>query len=538
MSSTQNVTPSIPERIGRYRIVRPLSKGGMALVYEARRESLAGVAPKVAIKVILPDYANSATFRELFINEARLGAAMHHQNLVQIQDFDSDGERFFLVMEYVEGLTLSRIIGLCARNNVRIPLGAICEIGRQACDGLHYAHQAVDPQGRALGLIHRDIKPSNLILNNQGNVKILDFGISKGALRAEREGSVKGTWGYMSPEQASGERIGPNADIFGLGIVLYEMAARRSMFKGRKEDEIRRLLQDDHAARVASTLDTAFEPLVRVLIRALQRDPRARFATAADFGRALADLLPDPITAREDARRFFVQVAELDEQEQGRPGRLVPHAPPAQTRTGAATLTVPVATTADEPRSTMLALVVAGILLVLVSVVLGFAIADATGGGADRAEVPATVVTPPAAQLDGVRPMPMGSVEPMQVDAEGRPLGEAVEPEPVVDRVVVRGPGMEPPVDEAVAAAASAPELPPAPVGEAYLTLSAVQDADIYVDGELVLPPHGRRLSYPAGPHTLQFIARDGRSRSKQVVLAAGQEDTFRYDFDRLVWRD
>ncbi|HMV70408.1 MAG TPA: serine/threonine-protein kinase [Myxococcota bacterium] len=309
----------MPDRIGRYRIVRPLSKGGMALVYEGRRESLAGVSPRVAIKVILPDFANSSTFRDLFINEARLGAAMQHQNLVQIQDFDSDGERYFIVMEYVEGLTLARIIGLAARHDVRVPLVVICEVGRQACDGLFYAHQAVDTQGRALGLVHRDVKPSNLILNNQGGVKILDFGISKGTLRQEKAGSVKGTWGYMAPEQASGERIGPTADIFALAIVLYEMAARRSMFKGREEEEIRRLLLDDHAARMASTLDAQYAPLVRVLVRALQRDPSARYATAGEFGRALSELLPDPITAREETVRFYQRITDLHQRERAAP---------------------------------------------------------------------------------------------------------------------------------------------------------------------------------------------------------------------------
>ena len=123
----------------------------MALVYEARRESLAGVSPRVAIKLILPEFTDSDTFQELFINEARLGSSMHHQNLVQIQDFDQDGDRFFLVMEYVEGITLRRAISLCRRNRVHVPVGVIAEVGRQACDGLAYAHSAADESGEHLG---------------------------------------------------------------------------------------------------------------------------------------------------------------------------------------------------------------------------------------------------------------------------------------------------------------------------------------------------------------------------------------------------
>ena len=221
----------------------------MALVYEARREGLEGVAPRVAIKIILPDFQKSTTFRELFINEARLGASMQHQNLVQIQDFDSEGDTYFLVMEYVEGFTLRKIIGECDRRSITIPMSVIAELGRQACDGLHFAHTASDDSGQPLHLVHRDIKPSNLILTPHGGVKVLDFGISKGILRQERKGSVKGTWGYMAPEQAQGHEIGPAADVFGLATVLYELAARRPMFTDQSKEEIKRLLIDDHAPR-------------------------------------------------------------------------------------------------------------------------------------------------------------------------------------------------------------------------------------------------------------------------------------------------
>lgn len=294
----------------------------MALVFEARRESLAGVAPRVAIKLILPEHADSDTFQELFINEARLGASMHHQNLVQIQDFDRDGDKFFLVMEYVEGLTLRQVVSLCVRHDVEIPMGVVAEIGRQACDGLHYAHQATDERGVHLALVHRDVKPSNVMLNPHGVAKILDFGISKGNLLDEHSGAVRGTWGYMAPEQAYGREVGPNADVFGLATILYEMASRKPLFRKKKPDEIKRLLEDDHAARMAATLPPEYGPLVGVLVRALQRDPVARYATAADLGRALSALLPDPITARDSVVRFYKAVEGL---EQGRQPSPVAH---------------------------------------------------------------------------------------------------------------------------------------------------------------------------------------------------------------------
>lgn len=555
-------TVPMPERIGRYRIVRPLSKGGMALVYEGRRESLAGVSPRVAVKVILPDFANSSTFRDLFINEARLGAAMQHQNLVQIQDFDADGERYFIVMEYVEGLTLARIIGLAARHDVRIPLVVICEAGRQACDGLHYAHQAVDTQGRALGLVHRDVKPSNLILNNQGGVKILDFGISKGTLRQEKAGSVKGTWGYMAPEQATGERIGPTADIFALAIVLYEMAARRSMFKGREEEEIRRLLLDDHAARMASTLDAQYAPLVRVLVRALQRDPAARFATAGELGRALSELLPDPITAREETVRFYQRILELHQREKA--------APPPPTASRAPTSAVSnVASPAQVGRpggwgggspssgwGRMVLAALAGALAAGSVAAVGYSLWRARTAPAEvvvpvvEAPVPAPEPTKAPKGPDAFeepppeRPTP---VEPERLAPSTRPRPpEGKPPEPVVDRVVVRGASKDDPQ------APPTPGKPPAPAPETtpppsqpppattpdkgWITVSCQQKADIYIDGALVRS-HGSKLGYGPGKHVVSFVAPDGRRVQRQVDLKAGQELRLVWDFDLFDWR-
>lgn len=300
-----------PERLGRYRLLRPISTGGMARVFEGRRESLAGVAPRVAIKVILPDYASDEGFRDLFVNEARIGALLQHQNLVQIQDFDSDGGLYYLVMEYVEGVTVRRTVSLCRKHGIAPAVSVIAEIGRQVCDGLHHAHTATSEDGRALHLVHRDIKPSNLMLNPQGVVKILDFGISHALINRERKGAVRGTWGYMAPEQAEGVGLGPATDLFGLAAVLYEMAALEALFPEKEPDEIRGLLDRDEAARRASQLSGSMSPLAGVLIRALQRDPAARFTSAAAMARTLGALVVDPVTAREQLVQFQSTIADL-----------------------------------------------------------------------------------------------------------------------------------------------------------------------------------------------------------------------------------
>jgi serine/threonine protein kinase len=301
-----------PERLGRYRLVRPLSTGGMAHVFEGRRESLAGVAPRVAIKVILPEYAKDDGFQKLFQNEAVVGSQLHHQNIVQIQDFDYADGRLYLVMEYVDGITLRRVVNICRRNGIAIPLELVLEIGRQVSDGLQYAHAAPNEDGRPLGLVHRDVKPSNLMLNPQGVVKLLDFGISV-ALVASSDAAVRGTWGYMSPEQSAGEALDARSDLFGLAAVLYELAALDTLFPEKEPADIQALMAHDEAARRANALTGSYAPLAPILVRALQRDPEARFATAHAMGKALTALLPDPVVAREHLLRFQAQMIELSE---------------------------------------------------------------------------------------------------------------------------------------------------------------------------------------------------------------------------------
>jgi serine/threonine protein kinase len=560
MTPTFGSSPDQLERLGRYRIVRPLSKGGMALVYEARRESLAGVSPRVAIKLILPDYAASDAFQELFINEARLGAAMQHQNLVGIQDFDRDGDKFFLVMEYVEGLTLRRLVTLCVKNNLRFPLSVVAELGRQACDGLHHAHNANSEDGTPLHLVHRDVKPSNLILNPQGVVKVLDFGISKGRLTVERKGSVKGTWGYMAPEQALGEEVGPPSDVFGLATVLWELAALRPMFEQHSNDEIKRLLLDDHAIRMSTQLDAAYEPLIPVLMRALQRDANQRYASAADFGRALSGLVPEPVTAREEVLAFY---NHLDALSQGKPapGR------PDNTESSIAEPT---------PPSSTLPLVIAG-LMVVAALVVGAvaAIVIATGAAANVIdEIGAAVAPPPASNATADEPpgpngvgAPGESRDPpprrppeTSLTAPGgphaasptvrpnaaRPAEVTPEPEPEAHIVVSRRPE-PPPVAEAPAPTAAIVHAGPsaeanesaAPIaGVGRLTVSATPGGfSVFLDGKLLNKGPVSRQEVPAGRHWVMIIADGGAKKEFGVDVKPENDIRKIWDFDRNEFR-
>lgn len=522
----------------------------MALVYEGRRESLAGVSPRVAIKLILPEHASSETFKELFINEARLGASMQHQNLVQIQDFDCEGETYFLVMEYVEGLTLRKLIGFSEKLKTRIPLGVVAELGRQACDGLHYAHTARDERGRPIRLVHRDIKPSNLILGPQGVVKVLDFGISKGRLREERKGSVKGTWGYMAPEQAVGAEVGPTADIFGLAVVLYELASLRPMFQDQNKDEMRRLLRDDHAARMAATLDgPTYGPMIGVLVRALQRDPSARYETAEAFGRALSSLLPDPITARDEVTRFYDRIEALD-----RGSR-----PPASARSGITPPGSMVPTRAQEPNALSgVVTFVAGATLSL-ALLGGVAVVGLLAWGRTvtpeivpevEPEVPVAAGTaaPPVPMVEP--PGPAGEGAPGEVAQERRPPIRSLDPEPftltepsaarmaskVID--VVRPPLPE--EGEGVAGSPGGGPIAPAapePAAEpGTLTVDARQDAEVYIESKYVSKAPAQQELAP-GTYNVLIVAKDGRRRTFDVEITAAGKVKKVWDFDRMEWR-
>lgn len=535
-STSEAPRPGELQRLGRYRIVRPLSKGGMALVYEARRESLAGVSPRVAIKLILPEHENSETFRELFVNEARLGASMQHQNLVQIQDFDCEGDRWFLVMEYVEGLTLRRIISLCQKHGIQIPLSVVAELGRQACDGLHYAHGARDEEGRPLHLVHRDVKPSNLILNPHGVLKVLDFGISKGALRSERRGSVKGTWGYMAPEQASGSDVDATADVFGLATVLYELAALRPIFKDKKRDEIRRLLLDDHPARMVATLDSAYAPLVQPLVCALQRDPKARYQSAGELGRALASQLSDPITARDDLIRFYEQLAELD----ARPPTPAPApvaSPPPVPK--------PMPPPPRRPQKVG-GMWLPGLAVALaVLVILGVSQLPERVTSVDSDDVepapepvrPALVVDEPAGPAGVGAPGELRDRRPPRAAASIAAVPVSPAPESARLAVVPQAPATSGSEAHATSGADSASEADSAPDAEVgVLVVGARQEAEVYIGGQFVDRAPVRR-ELPAGRYAVSLVARDGRRRSFEVEIQPGKRIQRTWDFDRMEWR-
>ncbi|HLL23433.1 MAG TPA: serine/threonine-protein kinase [Kofleriaceae bacterium] len=211
--------------IGRWEVIRRLGSGGMADVYLAHSKGEAGFEKLVAIKVMHPHLARNQRAVELFLDEAKLAARIHHPNVVAIQDLGKIGEDYVIVMDYVEGVDLERLLASARASGRPVPvdvgLGILCRI----CDGLNAAHRAVAPDGTPLGLIHRDVKSANVLVSRQGGVKVVDFGIAKAATQAHVTitGETKGTPSMMAPEQRVGEQVDIRADVYSVAAVGFEI---------------------------------------------------------------------------------------------------------------------------------------------------------------------------------------------------------------------------------------------------------------------------------------------------------------------------
>ena len=214
----------VPVEFGKYQLLERLAVGGMAELYRARFQAMAGVSKPVVIKKILPAFADSQAFVSMFVNEARIVVSLSHGNIAQVFDFgEIDGE-YFLAMEYVHGQPLSRVLRRAhALQFPFLPEPIALQIAIGMCRGLHYAHSRVDERGRSLQIVHRDVSPQNILLGYAGEVKIVDFGIARarGATDAVMQASgVKGKFPYFSPEQARGEPVDFRTDLYATGVVL------------------------------------------------------------------------------------------------------------------------------------------------------------------------------------------------------------------------------------------------------------------------------------------------------------------------------
>jgi serine/threonine protein kinase len=275
--------------LGRYQLLSRLAVGGMAEVYLARQGELSGFKTLVVVKKVLPHLAEKPDFIAMFLDEARIASMLDHPNIVRITEVGrtDDGE-YFLAMELVQGKPLSAILQQSEKAKTPIPhnLGAL--IVANAAAGLHHAHQLTDASGSLLGLVHRDISPQNVMVSFEGSVKVIDFGIARalGRLGDTNSGSLKGKLGYMAPQQARGEAVDARADLFSLGVVLWECVAGRRLFL--RENDLATLravvYEPIPSASKFVEVDPALDAIIR---RAVARNADERFQTAEEMRIAL-----------------------------------------------------------------------------------------------------------------------------------------------------------------------------------------------------------------------------------------------------------
>ncbi len=281
--------PPPPRAIGPYQLEELLGRGGMAEVWRARREGPGGFEKIVALKRILPSYARNKTLVQRFHEEARIAGGLTHGNIVPVIDFgEADGEHY-LVMEWVDGVPLSSLLRTVSERGRSLPPEVVAHILSEAAAGLHHAHTRSDANGRPLTIVHRDVSPQNILLARQGDVKISDFGIAKAADSVVRtEAGIQiGKLCYVAPEQAKGEPLDARADVYAMGIVLWECLAMRPLFPREEGAEaLRAVLEPKHVAPSAVSVN-APAALDAVVLKALAPAREDRYPDAGALARDL-----------------------------------------------------------------------------------------------------------------------------------------------------------------------------------------------------------------------------------------------------------
>lgn len=310
------------QHIDRYELVAEIASGGMATVYLARLSGVGGFQRFVAIKRLHPHLAKDDEFVQMFLDEARLAAGIHHPNVVPILEVGANERGFYLAMEYIEGDTLARLLARAASGATPLPIDIGLRIVIDTLVGLHAAHELRDDRGEPTELVHRDVSPQNILVGVDGVSRISDFGVARAATRltATRSGQLKGKIAYMAPEQAAGQPVDRRADVFAAGIVLWEVLTARRLFKADNEAAtLQRVLSGEIPSPREEVLSVP-EEVASVCLKALSRDPTARFASCAQFAdaleRATADTLRVRVAPPKDVASYVAEVIGQEIREQ------------------------------------------------------------------------------------------------------------------------------------------------------------------------------------------------------------------------------
>ncbi len=408
-----------PLVIGRYAIFDAIASGGMAKVHLGRLMGPVGFSRTVAIKRLHPQYAGDPDFTAMFLDEARLAARVQHPNVVPTLDVLQSEHELLLVMEYVRGESLSRLVRAAREQKTRLPPRIVVAIVSGALQGLHAAHEALDEKGKPLGLVHRDMSPQNVLVGVDGTARVLDFGVARaeGRLQTTREGQVKGKILYMPPEQLAAQPVTRTADIYASGVLLFEALTGVRMFAGEDDNAaITRILKND--IRVPSEVDPELAPFDEICRRATSAEPTHRYPTAREMAFEIEKVISPASNAEVGEWVQRLATANLDAR-----ARKVAEIESSTSITGVSTLPPPsdksgVKPAGGAPRSEpppaktsrvlVGALVGLGLLLVGAAVVIAYLLG--TRGAATAAALPpapsASAAAPPAETGPALSPPP------------------------------------------------------------------------------------------------------------------------------------
>ena len=310
------LVPRDARDFGSYQLLAKLATGGMAEIYLARpSSSQSGSKDMMVLKRILPHLAEDDHFVTMFRDEADLAAKLAHKNVCNVLSFGQFGGTWFIAMEYLHGVPLSRMMTKLSKAGKMLDYRVVAGIIVQACEGLHAAHEARDDKGALMGVVHRDVSPPNIMVTADGTVKLLDFGIAKarGANSRTRTGTVKGKNAYMSPEQILGKPLDRRSDIFALGVVMYEMLAIKRLFHRDSDFLTFKAITEEPIPDIRDRRPDLPPGMRAALVQAMARDPAGRFDTAQGFGNAIKNsvaTLGGPASGADLARLLFTDFSD------------------------------------------------------------------------------------------------------------------------------------------------------------------------------------------------------------------------------------
>jgi eukaryotic-like serine/threonine-protein kinase len=280
-------------KLGEYQLMEVLGSGGMAEVWKARSFGPGGFERQVVIKRIHSAHAADPEFLRLFVDEAKISGLLHHPSVVEVHGFGEHAGTPYLVMEFVEGPSVSRVLRTLRTAGRRMSPAVAAYVAREVCRALAYVHELGDDQGNPLSIVHRDVTPSNILFTRGGGVKLLDFGVAKFRCSESltRAGTVRGKPAYLAPEQIEEKPIDRRIDLFALGVVLYEMLSLEHLFAGDSDMVTVKKVLEMEVPRPSTKCAGVPAALDAIVMKALERDPGRRYQNAAEMARDLDEVV-------------------------------------------------------------------------------------------------------------------------------------------------------------------------------------------------------------------------------------------------------